>query len=125
VYVNLNAAAAAAVLVVHLTWLLFVIFGALLTRDRVWLASLHIAALLWGVTVELGPWPCPLTALEQQFRDAAGMSSYSEPFLVYYLDRIVYPDIPSAVLTVAGVSVCLVNLGIYWKRLRRAVIKST
>jgi hypothetical protein len=118
-----SGAGAAAVLILHLLWLLFVVFGAVLTRHRLWLGRIHIAALLWGVAVELGPWPCPLTALEQHLRSAAGMDAYSEPFLIYYLDRLVYPDIPPALLAAGGVIVCLVNLGVYVKRLRQASLE--
>ena len=59
---------AAAMLVLHLAWLVFVIFGALVTRGRPVLTGLHLAALLWGIAVEVGPWPCPLTAAEQYFQ---------------------------------------------------------
>ncbi|MGB7134511.1 MAG: DUF2784 family protein, partial [Acidobacteriaceae bacterium] len=47
---------AALVLAIHLTWILFVIFGALVTRGRPWLTGFHLASLVWGIVVEVGPW---------------------------------------------------------------------
>jgi hypothetical protein len=107
---------AALILAVHLTWLLLVIFGALWTRGRPWLSLLHILALLWGIIVEVGPWPCPLTLAEQYFESRAGAGSYQGSFLLHYLDAVVYPNLPVWVLTCAGVAVCAVNLGIYLRR---------
>jgi hypothetical protein len=39
--------------------------------------------------------------------------------MVHYLDKLVYPDIPEAVLVAVAVSVCLFNLSIYVVRYRR------
>ena len=113
---NFYATAAAAVLAVHLVWLLFVIFGLLITRHRQWLTGVHLGSLLWGLAVEIGPWPCPLTTLEQYFLTRSGANAYSQPFLLHYLEKLVYPDISPAVLTMAGVGVCLVNIAMYVRR---------
>jgi hypothetical protein len=110
------AAAAAATLIVHLAWVLFVIFGALLTRERPRLAGVHLIALLWGMAVEVGPWACPLTTLEQYLQDRAGMGAYSDPFLVHYLERVVYPSVSPALLAGAAVAVCGLNLVVYVRR---------
>lgn len=108
-------------LAIHLGWILWVIFGALLTRGRPWLTGFHLASLLWGIVVEVGPWPCPMTLLEQSLESRAGLSSYSGSFLVHYLDAIVYPDIPEATLTACAVAVCGVNLAVYGIRLARTL----
>jgi len=34
---------------------------------------------------------CPLTPLENHFRDLAGQSSYGEGFVTHYLGSIIYP----------------------------------
>ncbi|MGB6689630.1 MAG: DUF2784 domain-containing protein [Terracidiphilus sp.] len=104
------------VLFVHLAWLALVIFGAFWTRGRPVLTSLHIVALLWGIVVEAGPWPCPLTLAENYFESRAGVTPYQGGFLLHYLDAIVYPDIPGWIVTAAGVAVCALNLCIYgWR----------
>jgi len=112
---------AALVLALHLAWILWVIFGALVTRGRPWLAGFHIASIVWGVIAEVGPWPCPLTLLEDRFESAAGMHSYSGDCLVHYLDAVVYPRIPVAVILAFAVAVCGANLIVYLIRMVREI----
>jgi hypothetical protein len=117
--VNIYAVAAAAVLALHVLWLLWVIFGALVTRGRPVLTAIHILSLAWGIAVEAGPWPCPLTALEQALEDKAGVTPYSESFVVHHLDRLVYPNVSAAALTAGAIVVCALNLAIYAARWHR------
>jgi Protein of Unknown function (DUF2784) len=58
---RMYGAAAAVALVSHLLWIVWVIFGAVCTRNRPLLAGFHMASVSWGIVTELGPWPCPLT----------------------------------------------------------------
>lgn len=115
------AMAAALILMVHLVWLALVIFGAIWTRGRPVWSVLHILALSWGIAVELGPWPCPLTMAEQYFAGAAGPASYQSGFLLHYLDAIVYPNLPGWIVTTAGVAVCGFNLAVYAWRFRKSL----
>jgi hypothetical protein len=84
---------ATAVLTIHLAWIIWVIFGWLVSRNRPVLRWLHFASLIYGIFIEIAPWPCPLTLLEQHLESLAGIAPYREPFLVHYLDAVVYPDI--------------------------------
>src|SRR5262249_39649387 len=110
---QLLAALAILVLLLHALFILWVVFGALLTRTRPVLRWLHIASLVWGILTELLPWPCPLTVLENWLEAKAGIQPYQGGFLLHYLDKLVYPDISATVLTVAGVLVCVLNLALY------------
>jgi hypothetical protein len=116
---------AAAVLAVHLAWILWVFAGALWTRGRPWLTGLHLASLVWGIIAEAGPWPCPLTLAENALESRAGIHPYSGGFLVHYLDGIVYPNLPAAVVISFGVAVCCANLLVYLVRLVRLVRSSS
>lgn len=107
------SALAAAVLFLHALFILWVVFGALLTRSRPLVRWLHIASLVWGILTELLPWPCPLTLLENWLEGRAGIEPYQGGFLLHYLDKLVYPDISANVLTFAGVVVCIANLAFY------------
>jgi hypothetical protein len=120
------ATAAILILLVHLIWIALVIFGALFTRGcPVW-SALHILALLWGIAVEAGPWPCPLSLAETCFEARAGLAAYHGSFLLHYLDAIVYPNLPGWAVAVAGVAVCSFNLGIYgWRLLRYLRLRRT
>lgn len=109
----LHEAAAIAVLVVHLAWLLWVTLAALVTRGRRSLTVLHVLSLAWGIAVEVSPWPCPLTTLEQHLQHVTDTTTYTQSCMVHYLNKLVYPDIPEAALVAVAVSVCLFNLGIY------------
>jgi hypothetical protein len=105
------------VLSIHVLFILWVVFGALLTRDSRLLRWFHIASLIWGVAVEVLPWPCPLTILENWLESRARVQPYQGGFLLHYLDALVYPNLSPLVLTIAAVAVCAVNLGIYVRRL--------
>ena len=98
------------VLLLHALFILWVVFGALVTRSRKVLRWLHIASLVWGIITELLPWPCPLTVLENWLEAKAGIHPYQGGFLIHYLDKLVYPDISATILTVAGVIICVLNL---------------
>lgn len=117
VALNLYSAFATVVLFLHALFILWVIFGALLTRSRPVLRWLHIVSLVWGILTEVLPWPCPLTLLENWLEQKAGAESYQGGFLLHYLDKLVYPDISATVLTVAGVLVCGLNLVLYGRRI--------
>lgn len=117
---------AIAVLSAHLLWIAAVILGAAFTRGRPVWTGLHIASLIWGIVVEVGPWPCPLTLAEQNFEARAGMQAYHGSFLMHYLDRIIYPNLPWWLIGSVGAAVCAFNLGIYvwrfreWRKRERA-----
>jgi Protein of Unknown function (DUF2784) len=115
---------AGVVLALHLLWILWVILGSLLTRHRALLRWFHIISLVYGIGIEVGPWPCPLTLVEQWLQGKAGITPYSESFLVHYLEAVVYPDVPQGLLVWCASAVCVFNLGIYGRRFwrsRRAV----
>jgi hypothetical protein len=111
---------AVATLAFHFLWILWVIFGVLLTRRRRLLRALHLASLVYSILIEILPWPpCPLTVLEQWLEDRAGITAYRGPFLVHYLDALVYPHVPVGLLVGCAVAVCVFNLAVYGVRYAR------
>src|SRR5271157_5710054 len=114
---NFYSVLAISVLFLHALFILWVAFGALLTRSRPILRWLHVGSLVWGVLTEVLPWPCPLTLLENWLEGNAGVEPYQGGFLLHYLDKLVYPDISATVLTVAAVIVCGLNLAFYARQL--------
>ena len=113
---NLYSTLATAVLFLHALFIVWVVFGALVTRSHPILRWPHIGSLIWGILTELLPWPCPLTLLENRLEQKGGVAPYQGGFLLHYLDKLVYPDISATVLTVAGVLVCAFNLAFYGRR---------
>jgi len=119
---GLYSALAVGVLGLHLLFILWVIFGALIARSRALLRWLHIACLVWAILVEVLPWACPLTFLENWLESQAGVQPYQGGFLLHYLDALVYPNISPLLLTVVAVVICVFNLAVYgrvWLRRRR------
>lgn len=114
---NLYSDLATAVLFLHALFILWVIFGALVTRSRPILRWVHIASLIWGIVTELLLLPCPLTLLENWFESKAGIEPYQGGFLLHYMDKLIYPDISPIVLAVVGVLVCSLNLAVYGRRI--------
>jgi len=110
---NIYSAVAAGVLFLHVIFILWVIFGALIARSRPTLRWFHIASLVWGILVDVLPWPCPLTLLETWLENQAGVEPYQGGFLLHYLDALVYPNISPLLLTIVGVAVCVLNLAMY------------
>jgi len=106
------------VLGIHLAFILWIIFGWVVARSRPGLRWLHFASLIYGVIIEIVSWPCPLTLLEQYLESQAGIVPYRGPFLVHYLDAVVYPDVGEGVLISAAVVVCGANLYLHLRRLR-------
>ena len=111
------SALATFVLFLHALFILWVVFGALLTRSRKILRWLHIASLVWGILTELLPWPCPLTLLENSLEGKAGVEPYQGGFVLHYLDKLVYPDISATILTVTAVIICALNLAFYGQQI--------
>jgi hypothetical protein len=110
---SVDSTLAVCVLVLHVLFILWVIFGAFLVGSHPILRWLHIVSLIWGVLVEVLYWPCPLTLLENWFEQKAGVEPYQGGFLLHYLDKLVYPDIPAFVLMSAAVVVCGFNIAYY------------
>ena len=101
-------------MVVHFLFIIFVLFGSLLTLYRKWVIWLHIPVALWGFAIEVVGWVCPLTPLENWFRRAAGLEGYSGGFVEHYLFSIIYPDgLTRSGQFVLGGMVLLINILLY------------
>jgi len=110
------------VLILHATFIVFVVLGGLLVLWRRPLVWLHIPAAAWGILIEFQGWICPLTYLENDLRRAAGGSGYAGGFVDHYLAPLVYPEaLTTETQVVLGSAALLVNLAVYalvWRRWR-------
>jgi hypothetical protein len=84
------SALAAAILALHLLFILWVVFGATVTRRRPVLRWLHLGSVIWGMLIEILPWNCPLTWTENWLEAGAGVTPYQGGFLLHYLDALVF-----------------------------------
>ena len=114
--------AADLVVLLHLLFIVFAVFGGFVALRWPGVAALHLPAVLWAGLVELLGWTCPLTPLESRLRAGGGSAGYDASFVEHYVLPIVYP----AALTrdtqvVLGIGVVLVNVAVYaWLWRRRA-----
>ena len=83
--------AADAVMVFHFLFIAFALLGSFLILWKPWILWLHIPALAWGVWIEASGNFCPLTPLENHYRELAGQTTYGEGFVTHYLGPIIYP----------------------------------
>ena len=123
------AALADAIVVFHLAFVLFVVFGGLLALKWPRVAWAHIPAAAWGVAIEFLGWICPLTPLENELRLRAGRASYQGDFVGMYVLPLIYPDgLTREAQLALGACTLLFNAGIYWlvlkKRSRGAPMRS-
>lgn len=108
------------VLLLHGAFALSVVVGGWLVRRWRALAWLHLPCAAWGATVELTGWPCPLTALENALRVAAGEPGYGGDFLQHYVTAALYPAALTRTMQLAlALIVVLVNLAAYSRLWRR------
>jgi hypothetical protein len=84
--------AADAVMLLHFCFIAFALLGSFLVLRKRWIIWLHIPALAWGVWIEASGSICPLTPLENHFRELAGQSTYGEGFISHYLGSVIYPS---------------------------------
>ncbi len=102
------------VLCIHFLFILFAIFGGLLVLYKKWAAWLHVPTVLWSAIVNLAGWTCPLTPLENFFRECAGEAGYAGGFIQHYIEPLVYPDfMPRKLELIAAFSIVFWNVLIY------------
>src|SRR5262245_23978116 len=112
--------AADLVLLLHLGFILFAVFGALLAFRWRWMPLFHLPAAAWGLFVEVTGQACPLTALENALRMRAGASGYAGSFVEHYLLPVIYPaGLTASVQLVLGALVLAINAVLYAILLRR------
>ena len=101
-------------LLLHLLFIIFVLFGGLLCLHRIRWAWLHLPAMVWGVWVEWAGWICPLTPLENHFRHLASNQGYREGFVEHYLVPLIYPgQLTVSLQWILGSLVLIINVFVY------------
>ncbi len=101
-----------AVLLLHLTFIVFVVTGGLFLLRWPRLPWLHVPAVAWGVSIELSGCICPLTPLENRLRQLGGEAGYAGGFVEHYLLPIIYPVGLTRELQI-GLGVATLNLIAY------------
>ena len=101
------------ILVLHFCFVIFVVFGGLLVVCRHYFAWLHLPAVVWGVAVEFFRLICPLTTIENRFREFGGEAGYTDGFLDYYISAVLYAHITPQIQIMLGILLIIFNLLVY------------
>lgn len=106
------------VLLIHLAFVLFVLFGGLL--------GWRWRRIFWGTFVEFSGWICPLTPLENWLRKKGSGTGYDGDFVGQYLLMLLYPDdLSRTAQLVLGIIVIAMNLAVYgWLWQRGRILRS-
>ena len=110
------------VVLVHLAWILFLMFGALAGRRWTWVKWVHLAALAFAVVLTAGGWICPLTHLEVWLRRGIPRTGggYPGTFLGHYAERLVYLEVPRWAVLIAVLGIASLSVWAYAGAARRA-----
>lgn len=102
------------VVVIHIAFVAFVVFGGLLVLRRPRVVWLHVPAAIWGVLIEFTGGICPLTPLENSLRLRGGEAGYSGGFIDHYLIPMLYPSgLTRNAQIVLGSLALALNLAVY------------
>jgi hypothetical protein len=108
------------VALVHFAFVVFVALGGLLALRWPRLIWLHLPCALWGAVIEFTGSVCPLTPLENRWRQQAGSAGYAGGFIEHYLMPVLYPaGLTRGIQIGLGVAVVVINLAVYGWILRR------
>lgn len=103
------------VVVLHLLWIVFLIFGALLGRRVAWVKWLHLGALTYSLAMQAFSWICPLTLIEVWLRRAQDPdAAYVGGFIGHYAQHLVYAPVPAALLFLGTLLVVAVSVWVYF-----------
>jgi hypothetical protein len=101
------------VVLAHIAFVAFVVFGGLLVLWRSRIAWLHVPVVLYAAAIEIVGWVCPLTPLEKRFRALAGEAGYEGGFIEHYAGLILYPANWHAIKGYLAAGVIIINLAAY------------
>lgn len=111
---------------VHAAFILFAVCGGLLVLRWPRIAWLHLPAVLWAAFIEFSGRICPLTPLENHYRELAGESGYSGGFIEHYVLPVIYPaGLTRDIQLWLGLGVLVVNIVAYGIVIRRAVKRTS
>lgn len=105
---------------VHAAFIAFAVCGGLLALRWPRIAWLHLPAVTWAAFIEFSGRICPLTPLENRYRELTGETGYAGDFIDHYILPVVYPaGLTRGIQFWLGVAVLAVNAIAYAVLVRR------
>lgn len=104
----------------HFCWILFLVFGAFGGVKNKAVRFFHWFGLGFAFIIQILDGYCPLTHLEVFFRSKHDPAlAYSGSFLIYYLEKLVYLEVPHYLILIATICLGGFNLFLYvgyWRK---------
>ena len=102
------------IVLLHFVFIVFAVAGGVLVFKWRRLGYLHVPAAIWAALIIMAGWICPLTPIENMFRQAGGGEVYSVSFIERYLMPVIYPSGLSREIFIAmGVVIIVINVVVY------------
>ncbi|MDP9118479.1 MAG: DUF2784 domain-containing protein [Actinomycetota bacterium] len=112
-----------AVVAAHYAYIAYLLLGGFIAWRWSRTIGIHLVAVVWATLIVTTKVPCPLTALQNHVREAAGQRPLSSSFLNVYIRATFYP---AGSQTLAQASTALVVLASWAGYLRRRkLLRST
>ena len=106
---------------VHYLVMAYIVFGGYLVWRWRWTLPFHIAIIAWAVISLIYPVVCPLTWLEDHFREMGGLPPLQDGFIATYLTGRLYPSNDVLLVQIiAGIIVLVswVGIALHWGQRR-------
>ena len=109
------------VIFIHFIWILFVILIFLKTiysiikKDQKFLMkkfirTFHLLGIIFVAILIFLQKPCPLTLLEVKLKMIANKPIYYGSFIIHYLEKIIYPDLPALLVELPSIFIAFFSL---------------
>jgi hypothetical protein len=110
---------AEAVVVLHLAFLAYMVFGGFLALRRFRLIWPHIATTVYSFYVTLTSFTCPATRLEKWLLEMGGETPYEGSFIARYVRGTLYPPEYETAIWMTAMAVAIASQAFVLTRRRR------
>lgn len=112
------------VILLHLLWIVFILFGFVAALRYFKVAFLHMAGLVFTLILNLGGWYCPLTYLENYLHGLyEPQSPHTGSFIANNLERLIYLEVDVVYLRVGAILWVGLNMVGYALWLRKKLLR--
>ena len=110
---------AEAVVVLHLAFLAYMVFGGFLALRRFRLIWPHIATTVYSFYVTLTSFTCPATSLEKWLLEMGGKTPYEGSFIAQYVRGTLYSPEYETAIWITAMAVAIASQAFVLTRRRR------
>nr|WP_171058200.1 DUF2784 domain-containing protein [Modestobacter altitudinis] len=114
--------AAVVVAILHMGFLVYMVFGGFLALRRLAWIWPSIVSTLYSVYVTVTDFKCPATALEKWLLERSGRTPYEGSFTAHYLRDVLYPAQYETAIWLCGMGTAVLSYTVVLARQRRSVV---